>query len=98
MPIWARESATLVEMSSRDPLLLGQQKLWFCRWGTMIALVWAMSEENAERRVRHQCFNRQATLIEVERAPVFVQGDVLVREATEQDRQVYVEWGGDVPA
>ena len=78
--------------------MLDQQKLWCCRWGTMIALVWAMSEENAERRVRHQCFNRRATLDEVTAHPRYVQGEVLVREATEEDKAVFVEWGGEVPA
>jgi hypothetical protein len=78
--------------------LLDQQRLWFCRWGTMIALVWAQSAENAERRVRHQVFDRRATLQEVTAGAVFVHGEVFVREATEADKEVYVEWGGRVPA
>jgi hypothetical protein len=85
-------------MSARDPLMLAQQKLWFCRWGTVIALVWALTEENAELRVRHQCFNRKATVAEVVKNPEVVKGEVLIREATEEDKQVYVEWGGEVPA
>lgn len=68
------------------------QRLWFCRWGTMIALVWAGSEHNAELRVRHQRFNRNLSLPEVTTGPIHVHGEVLVREATDDDRQVYAEW------
>lgn len=84
--------------SSDVEIHLDEQRIWFCTWGTMIALVWAVSEENARFRVRHQCFNRRRTLIEVTQGPVLVAGPVLIREATEADKQVYVEWGGEVPA
>lgn len=77
---------------------LDTQKLWTCTWGTMTALVWAQSEETAELRVRHGMFRRRATLQEVLRQPVLVRGDVLVREATDEDRERYTEAGGKMPA
>jgi hypothetical protein len=75
-----------------DRCELDRQKLWYCRWGTMICLVWATSAENAELRVRHQRFDRRLTLAEVTCRPKVIHGDVLVSEATEHDRQVYAEW------
>lgn len=44
---------------------LDTQQLWCCRWGTMVALVWAQSAENAELRVRHDDFNRKHSLGQV---------------------------------
>ena len=29
---------------------------------------------------------------------MYVQGDVLISEATEEDKRLYLEWGGEVPA
>lgn len=77
---------------------LDEQKLWCCRWGTMTALVWARSAANAEFRVRHQCFDRRATLHEIVTKTRFISTDVLVREATDEDKALFVEWGGEVPA
>ncbi len=78
---------------------LEQQKLWLVRWGTMSALVWAMNEENAELRVRHDCFDRRAPLYKVTWRPKIRLGEVVVlREATEEDKAVFLECGAQVPA
>lgn len=82
-----------------DSLRLDLQKLWLCRWGTMTALVWATSPETARLRVRHQCFDRRATVYKVGTYPRVINGEVLiVREATEADKDLFEEWGGEVPA
>lgn len=77
---------------------LDTQRLWACTWGTMTALVWAQTPENAELRVRHGVFTRRANLDAVMRSAVAVQGEVRVREATDEDRDRYAEAGGKMPA
>lgn len=77
---------------------IDSQRLWACTWGTMTALVWAQNAENAEARVRHGVFTRRASLDVVLRSPVAVNGEVRVREATDEDRQRYAEAGGKMPA
>lgn len=75
-----------------------QQKLWLCRWGTMTALVWAMTAENAEQRVRHDAFDRRWSLGQVMARPVVRHEQMVVTEATEEDRELFLECGVEVPA
>ena len=100
MAAQAAEIARLRAAFSRTDRQLGvdQQRLFMCRWGTMCALVWAMTPENAELRVRHDVFDRRASLHKVCRYPIIRHEEMLVREATDEDRDLFFECGIDVPA
>ena len=69
---------------------LEDQILYCCHWGTMWALVWSLSPENAELRVRYQRFGRKLSLRDVTAGEPCVRGEVFVREATEDDE---ARWG-----
>ena len=74
------------------------QKLWLCRWGLQTALVWAQTAETAELRVRHGNFKRRASLSDVTSKPQIIHGEVLVREATDADKETFEVAGGMIPA
>lgn len=81
-------------MSPKQAKPQPHQKLWVVRYGTMSQMVWAGSADYAELKVRTGKLSNGVTVYAVGAAPIILEGEMFVKEATEADIREWSEAGG----